>query len=67
MKRQEFKARFRKAVERMKKADVLRKRDEQGASPVKPNQAKVEIWASLLNEARDKGYLELMDKPKQEG
>ena len=58
---------MRRAVARMKEADVLRKY-EQGASPVKTKQPKVEIWASLLNEARDKGYLELMDQwPKRKG
>ena len=48
---------FRRAVERMKRADVLRKRDEQGVSPVKPKQPKEMVTLG-----------ELMNQwPKQEG
>ena len=48
---------MRRAVARMKEADVLRKY-EQGASPVKPNQPKVEMVT----------LVELLDQlPKRKG
>ena len=55
MDRQEFKDRFRNAVERMNEADVLRKRDAQVACPKQPKVEMVTLGSLLDQWPKRKG------------